>query len=170
MKIFLRSTLLIGLLLMGCGFHLKDGDVGISPSRIHILSDDISLMQAISHHLQIRGTDVVQVASTEEQAYPLLELEATERNRRPVVLDQTGRAIRFNLQISSRFRYSLEPGEGPFMPLQVSKEVNHDVNQGTAAQQLEQSVWQHLSKSMSSLILTQLDYLSASSMIRLKVD
>ena len=163
MKLLLRSTLLIALLLTGCGFHLKDTDVGVLPTRMHVLSDDAALMQVVSQHLQVRGTQVVQVTAA-ELVYPLLELEDTERSRRPLVLDQAGRPTRFNLQISTRFRFSPESGEYFFIPLQISKAIDSDVDQSTAADQLEQSTWQYLLQSMSSLILTQLSYLSASSM------
>lgn len=94
-RVFLPLVLAVGIILSGCGFHLR-GQIDVPPSlmRMHVKGDDIELVNDIEKSLKFSDIEIVDEGA---EGAALLDLSATTYEKEVNGTDSNGIATSYKL-------------------------------------------------------------------------
>lgn len=158
---FLVVWLLAGILISGCGFHLR-GNLPLSDtlSLVAVESSDSALRQEVVEALEGAGAAVVEDAVA---ARAVIKLHDITYQRNVRTLDTRGKANGYTLVYS--VKYSVTGQDGAELrkakALRMERDFNFDSNQLLQAENEERVLREDMVKDMAQRIMRQLSTIAS---------
>lgn len=153
---FIALWLIAGILIGGCGFHLR-GNIPLSEtlSLVAVESDDNSLQQEMIEALEGAGASVVGDAAA---AKAVLKLHDITYERVVRSLDTRGKVNGYRLIYSVSFTVTGQDGAEirKSRPLRVERDFNFDSNQLLQTENEERALREDMVRDMAQRIIRQL--------------
>ncbi len=153
---FLAVWLIAGILISGCGFHLR-GKIPLSESLslVAVESSDNSLRQEMIEALEGAGASVVEDAAA---ARAVLKLHDIKYERNVRTLDTRGKVNGYRLIYSVRYTVTGQDGAElrKSTPLRLERDFNFDSNQLLQTENEERVLREDMIRDMAQRIIRQL--------------
>lgn len=157
----LAVSLIAGILISGCGFHLR-GNLPLSDTLklVAVESSDNALRQEMIEALENAGASVLEDAAT---ARAVIKLHDVQYQRNVRTLDTRGKVNGYRLVYI--VRYSVTGQDGTELrkskQLRLERDFNFDSNQLLQAENEEQVLREDMIKDMAQRIMRQLSTIAS---------
>ena len=152
----LACVLLLGFLLTGCGFHLREA-LSLPFKSIYVgLPEQSELGAALKRQLRAGGTTL---AATPAEADAILTVAVDARDKSILSLNAAGRVREFLLR--QRFAFRLHNGKGrEFLPLsevQVTRDISYSDTELLAKESEEALLYRDMQNDLVQQVMRRLE-------------